>query len=83
MAVVGDGDVLDHLVELLRPEIRGNVLQAVDDAGLQRMVDLGEGHHLRDGAPCLGGGLQHLGALDAQLEALEVLDVADLAGWRP
>ena len=81
--MVGDGDVLDHLEELLRPEIRRHVLQAVDHARLQRMVDLGEGHHLRNRAPRLGGGVEHLGALDAQLEALEVLDVADLAGWRP
>src|SRR5581483_12209843 len=57
-----------------------DVLEAVDDSGLERMVDLGKGHDLRDCAPCLGRRLQDLGALDAQLEALKILDIADLPG---
>ena len=73
VAVVGQREVLLHLVHLLRVEVGDRVLGAVDDAGLQRLVDLGESHHLRQRAQRAHLRLQHLGRLDAHLQALEVL----------
>ncbi len=48
------------------------VLGAVDHTRLQCLVDLGEGHHLRQGAERAHLLLEHLGRLDAHLLALEV-----------
>jgi hypothetical protein len=80
--VVGDGDVLLHLVHLLRIEVRVRVLGAVDDADQQRLVDLGERHHLRDRAERLDLVAEHLGGLDAHLQALVVRRVASCSSTR-
>ncbi len=71
-AVVGLGDGLLHLVELLRVDVRPGVLLAVDHAGLQRLVDLAERHLLRVRAERAELRLEHVGRLDAELEALDV-----------
>src|SRR3546814_4707363 len=47
--MVGLGDVFLGLVEFLRIDVRPGVLLAVHGAGLQRLVDFGEGHLLRVG----------------------------------
>eukprot|EP01137_Pigoraptor_chileana_P034607 Opistho-2@27407 len=68
-AVVGLGDRRLHLVELLREDVRPGVLLAIHHAGLQRLVDFGELHLLRVGAERGELRLQHVGGLDAELQA--------------
>ena len=70
--MVGDRDVLLHLVELLRQIIRRRVLAAVDHAGLQRLIDFRERHDLRDRADVAEIAVGDLGAGDADLEPLEI-----------
>ncbi len=70
--MIGDGGVLLHLVHLLGVAVRRRVLVAVDHAGLHRLVDIRERQHLRNGAERAHFRLQHLGRLDAHLQALEV-----------
>ena len=69
--------VLLHFVHLLRVLVRGRVLLAVDDPLLQSGVDLGERHHLRDRAERLDLALEDLGGLDADLQALEVVELPE------
>jgi hypothetical protein len=77
-AVVGLGDGLLHFKELLRVDVRPGVLLAVDHAGLQRLVDLGKGHLLGIGAQGTELRLQHVGRLDAELQALDVFRALQL-----
>ena len=79
--VVGDGDVLLHLVELLRQVVRRRVLAAVDHAGLQRLIDFRERHDLRDRAEVAEIPVGDLGAGDADLQALEIGRHSAAAGW--
>ena len=65
-------DVLLHLVHFLGVDVGPGVLLAVDDAGLQRLIDFGERHHLRNRAERAELRFQHLGRLDAELQALVV-----------
>src|SRR5690606_3423690 len=46
-AVIGLGHVLLHFVVLLAVDVRPGVVLGVDHAGLQALVDLGEGHLAR------------------------------------
>ena len=50
MRVIGDGDVFLHLVEFLRQIIRRGVFATVHHAGLQGLINFGEGHDLRNRA---------------------------------
>src|SRR5690242_10591692 len=71
-AMLGEREILLHLVHLLSVEIRWRIFRAVDHPGLQRLIDLGERHHLRDRAEGLDLVAEHLRGLDAHLEALVV-----------
>jgi hypothetical protein len=53
------------------------VLGAVHDAGLQRLVHLGEGHHLGNGAERTHLRVEHLRGLDAHLQAAEILGLPE------
>ena len=70
--MVGDRDVLLHLVEFLRQIVRRRILAAVDHAGLQRLIDFRERHDLRDRADVAEIAVGDLGAGDADLEPLEI-----------
>src|SRR6266702_4498358 len=72
IAVVGEGHVLLHLVHPLRVEVRRWILDATHAPGLQRLVDLREGHDLRDGSHRAHLRVEHPRGLDAQLLTLEV-----------
>src|SRR2546421_1730182 len=71
-AMVGHGEILLHLVHLLRVEIRRRVLGAVDDAGLESLVDLRERHLLRYSAERANLRFENVRRLDAQLEPFDV-----------
>ena len=73
VAVARKRRVLLNLVHLLGIHVRGRVFGPVDDAGLQRLVDFGEGHDLRHRAKRVHFRLKHLGGLDAHLQAKEVV----------
>ena len=70
--MVGERRVLLHLVHLLGVHVRRRVFLTIDHAGLQRLIDFGERHHLRDRTKRAELRFQHLGRLDAELEALVV-----------
>ncbi|MCY1529422.1 hypothetical protein D9M68_645650 [compost metagenome] len=63
-------------MHLLRVDVRPGVLGAIDHAGLQALVDLGEAHLARVGAHGLELLLQHGGGLYAELQATGVLGFA-------
>src|SRR5690606_13015307 len=71
-AVVGDRDGLLDFVELLRVDVGPGVVGPVDHTGLRRLVDVGDGQLLRVGAQLAELGLEHVGGLDAELQALDV-----------
>jgi hypothetical protein len=70
--VVGQHDLLGHLVELGRAHGGQRVVLAVDGAGLQAEVDLAEGQRRGGGAQRLAQEQPLLAAGHAQLDALEV-----------
>eukprot|EP00906_Rhabdomonas_costata_P034809 RCo048960 len=72
IAMLGQGQVLLHFVHLLGVQVGNRVLGTIDNAGLQRLIDFREGHHLRHGAEGAHLFLKHLGRLDAHLLALQV-----------
>src|SRR5471030_395871 len=72
VAVVRQRHMLLHLVHLLCVHIRRRILGAVDDAGLERLVNLGKRQHLRDGAEGAHLLVEHARGLDAHLQALEI-----------
>ena len=59
-------------MHFLGVDVRPGVLLAVDHAGLQRLIDFGERHHLRNRAERTELGFQHLGGLDAEFQPLVV-----------
>ena len=63
--------MLLHFMHLLGVEVGRRVLGAVHNAGLQRLIDLGEGHHLRNRADGAHLRVEHLGGLDAHLLPLK------------
>ena len=67
--MVGLGDAVLHLEELLGIDVRPGILLSVDDAGLQRAIDLLEGELLGRGAHGRDHGFGNVGGLDAELEA--------------
>jgi len=70
--MIGDGDVLLHLMEFLGQIVRGSVLTAVHDAGLQRLINFRERHDLRNRAHQAEILVGDFRSGDAYLEALEV-----------
>ena len=76
--MVGFGDGLLHFIELLREDVGPGIFLAIHHAGLQRLVDLRKGHLLRVGTQRAELRFQHVGALDAELQALDVFGALEL-----
>ena len=76
--VRGQHDLRHHLVELHGLHVRQRVVLAVDGAGLQAGVDLGEGHRRRVGAERAAEELPGVARRHAQLDAGEVGRRTDL-----
>ncbi|MCY1553618.1 hypothetical protein D9M68_901210 [compost metagenome] len=68
-AVVGFGDELLHFMHLLAVDVRVRILRAVDDTGLQALINLGEAHFARIGAYDLELFLKHCRGLHPELQA--------------
>ena len=71
-AVVGLGEILLHLVDLLALVVRPGVLGAIHHAGLQTLVDLGEGHLPGDRAELAELLVEHVGGLHAEFQPARV-----------
>ncbi len=70
--VIGERHVLLHLVLLLRVQVGERSFGAVDDACLQRLVDLGKRHRLRHGADRFHDRRVDLRRIDPHLETLHL-----------
>ena len=70
--VVGLGDAVLHLEELLGVDVRPGVFLTIDNAGLQRAIDFLEGQLLGRAAHGLDHRNGHVGGLDAELQAVGV-----------
>lgn len=71
-----------HHVHFLRVKVRHRIFRAIEDALLQTGVHRAERHDPRDRAQRPHSRLQHVRRLDAQLQPLEVRDVAQgLYSW--
>jgi hypothetical protein len=77
--MVGHGQVLLHLVELARQDGVERVFLAVDGAGLERAEQLREGQRHRVGAQGLEAVEEDVVLHHAQLDARQVLHLADRA----
>ena len=75
--MLGQGEVRGDLEELHLLDARRLVLACVDHAVLDRVVDLVIGDHGRRHAGCREGAAPDRRALDADLEALQLVHVAD------
>src|SRR5450759_4539317 len=71
-AMVRQRQILLHLVHFLRIEVGGGILGAIHDAGLQCLIDLGKCHDLRRRTQRAHLAVEHLGGLDAHLQAAEI-----------
>ncbi len=71
-AVVGLGEILLYLVDLLALVVRPGVLGAIHHAGLQALVDLGEGHLPGDRAELAELLVEHVGRLHAEFQPARV-----------
>ena len=78
-AVIGFGYTVLHFEELLAVDVRPGVFLAVDDLRLQCAIDLLERHFLRVRAELLELGNQHVGCLNAELQAIGIFGVS--SGW--